>query len=693
MGMFLEESGAGFRPRVLEVQLGGAQGEVFTRLGPWTDPDPLLARIATLGGSALSLAMHLARVRRAEPCDGIVLAVGCAVRRRLPTAARATLGGISPLTGLYAESQVGSELAARLVQVADGLHVHGRFGQSAGACLVIDGDGAARIERLPELDPLSLPERCAFLRERFPQASGLCTANAGEVGVPFASLATLTEPPSYTGRGGLGARLGGMGLSAVLLELELAPEGGRTTDWSQALADSPHLQARGLGGTLELRDAFAARGDLPARSGASFRDTLASRQSCPGCPTACRHILKTGGGSLAGRFSALHPLGEALGLTEARDSLALLEACNAVGVDAGETGAALGVLVLGGPQPGGAVLRGNVQGLIEEVQDIPQSTIVLGSVVLARVSGLRPATPVVRSSAIREVSDLAALLGQCVSLRGSDPLRSFPFLAENGGDERRLARLVAPLELPPEAFDGKHPAGKGRLVWWHENLANVVDASGFCAFSAAGLLGDGFGDLDDLARWLELPGVEPNGNALQALGASLVLLQRELAQSLGDVAGADVPEWFEARAAQPGMWDEYCAVRGLDEEGRVLPWARQALGTLALLHGGVERLKPVPASVAPKDPAPARAPGKLELRASGPLASALGEVALHACEMPLSVAALLRLLAERHPSAALWLWRDGDCATSVYRAGARLAHHELLRDGDSLDLVVAISGG
>ncbi|MFT7484742.1 MAG: aldehyde:ferredoxin oxidoreductase [Candidatus Paceibacteria bacterium] len=694
MGMFLEEMQAGFRPRVLHVHLGGAGAEISSSLGSWQEEDPVLDGIGRIGGSALSLALFVAPARRAQPLPSLVLSVGSAVRRKLPTAARISVAGISPLGGGYVESQVGGGLAAALAPLADALRLSGRCEGRGSACLVIDREGLLRLEDYPQLDALDLPDRCAFLREQFPLAAGLCIGAAGSARVPFASFANLADPPSFGGRGGLGARIGESGLLAILIEGDTREDGERETEWSAGLAQSPHLQARGQGGTFELQDAFAARGDL-LNPGGGFADKLVSRQACPGCPTACRHVLMAGERKLAGRFSATHPLGEALGLATADDSLHLLATCNAVGVDAGECGAALGVLDSLRKRRGEQGLAGSLERLSAEVQGVLDGELFVGAVALA--CSVEPAEPLpsVRGNAIRPVSDLAAMLGQCVSTRGSDPMRTFPFLSENGGEVDRLGRLVAPLELPPGTFDPKAATGKGRLVWWHENLANVVDASGFCAFSAAGLLGDAFGDLDDLARWLDLPGLEATGEALQAAGASLVLLQRELAQRLGVAPGQDRPAWYRQTLERSGMWDEYAQLRGLNDEGRVQDWARESVGTLDLLSLGRKRLAALPAlqERAPDESAAPRRKGLIHVSGGGPLAIRLAPGATVERVLPCTLAELMESLATREPELAPWLWRDGRSATSVYRSATRLELSELVHDGDQLTLVVAISGG
>ncbi len=703
MGMFLEECGPEFRPRILRIQLNrptGPAGEVSSSAEVWQHADRDLDSLGTLSGSALALCLFLGAKRSAAELPCLVIAVGAAVRAGLPTASRATVAGISPLTGTYVDSQVGGGLGRRLAQICDALVLEGQCLAMKGAVLVINLAGSARLEAIPALGGLAIPERAKHLKSLFPQSSGLCVGSAGSAGVAFASLATLGDPPSYSGRGGLGAQLGFAGLVALVVEGPEPEAPAKDPAWAAKLDESAHLRARGSGGTFELLDAFAARGDLRAdpelRSG--FANTLARREACPGCPTACRHVVALGERRLLGRFSATHPLGQRLGLDSSEDQLLLLEACNAIGVDAGETGAVLELLQKQRELAGQPTAFGDVQALVIDVQALLRGTPQVhaqtqGALAFATSLGLEFKTPTSRGSAVRAVSDCASLLGQCVSVRGNDPMRVFPFLAENGGDRERLAELFAPIELPAQTFDPKVSLGKGRLVWWHENLANVVDASGFCAFSAAGLLGDGLGNLDDLAQWLALPGLVPSAEALLAAGASLVLLQRELAERLGEAAGADLPPWAQASLREPGMWDEYRQLRGLTDAGRVAAQARATIGTVGILSFGLRGLAPVNCERVAPSPAQERTPGQVHLAASGALAKALSGGAAFATRLPLSLGSLLREIATERPASAEWLWGASGAVVSVYRDTERLQPDTLVQDGDRLDLVLAISGG
>src|SRR5690606_5121489 len=86
-------------------------------------------------------------------------------------------------------------------------------------------------------------------------------------------------------------------------------------------------------------------------------------------------------------------------------------------------------------------------------------------------------------------------------------------------------------------------------------LVAALDASGFCAFSAAGLLSDGTMGLDALAARLHPAGPggpRPRGRALVAWGHALVGVRRELARRLGRRPSAP-PEDLRG----PGLFEEY----------------------------------------------------------------------------------------------------------------------------------------
>lgn len=687
------------RPSVLRIDLDepalAASGPLSVSREPWSAADPAVDQVGRYGGSALALALVHAAAQElaARARSPLVLAAGEAVRRGLPTAARATVAARAPLSRQYADGQVGGDLGAHLAALCDAIVVSGRA-RGAGAVLVVDAVGDARLEHMPELDVLEVPARLRLLRERFPGAALLATGPAGDAGIPFASLANEADPPSFVGRGGLGAVMGGLGLRALAL---LAPQPDQVThgvhveDASFPLRArflaSPRLRARAEGGTFE--------------SGAVALRAPDARKGCRGCPTPCGWVFERPQGSIGARSSAVQALAQPLGLDGHEGSLALLERCDALGLDAKETGAALALLVRGLAASGESSEnpRGDVERLVAAIDAIPRRAgvgqlLAGGAAHVARHFVL--AAPLVRGQAARPESDLASLLGQCVSTRGADPMRTFAFLAADVPDRARLARLIAPWPLPDGAEDPHAPAGKGRLVAWTEAFLAAVDASGFCAFSAAALLADGVVDLDELAGWIAPESLRAtlghDGRALLAAGASIALVQRDLAFLHGAQPDDDRPAFARERLDAPGVLDEYARFRGLDREGRATRAAWDAVGTLAVLDLAREQAVAAP-NHAPAADRSTASRGHVILHARGALGRALEAPLAVDLELPATALDVLAAAAQARPAARTWLVRAGVAVPTVWRAGRRLGADDLARDGDALDLVVAISGG
>ncbi|MEQ1893324.1 MAG: aldehyde ferredoxin oxidoreductase N-terminal domain-containing protein, partial [Planctomycetota bacterium] len=218
------------------------------------------ATLASFGGSALGLAELLrAAVDQPAAPPPFVVAVGEAVRDGLATAARAALLARAPLSGLFAEGHVGGELGARLARSLDALVLRGRK-ELAGAVLVLTEDGQPALVSRPALRGLSAGETNRRLAQEFAPASVLSIGPAGERGVALASLASGDAPPSFVGRGGLGAAFGALGLKALVVRGVPGSRAGDEGELARRLARSPRLAARARGGTLERFAAAAARG-------------------------------------------------------------------------------------------------------------------------------------------------------------------------------------------------------------------------------------------------------------------------------------------------------------------------------------------------------------------------------------------------------------------------------------------------
>jgi hypothetical protein len=504
---------------------------------------------------------------------------------------------------------------------------------------------------------------------------------------------------------------------------------------ARLLARSPRLRARAAGGTFEIAEALALGGSLRGLDPAAARSwsegvaaSATERKGCEGCPTPCGLVFEKGypasreGGerrSGGARFGATFALGPGLGLERPEDALALLRACDDAGLDAVETGAVLGLLAKArGTKLSRDALLARIEDLVALRGD--GGLLARGAVEVARALGLERELQSVRGQAARADRSLAAVLGQTVGTRGADPMRTQPFLLTDAPASRlaglaavlgqtvgargadpmrtqpflltdapasRLAEILAPIPISEGCADPLDPRGKGRIVWWHENWMAAIDATGFCAFSAAGLLADGVATLDDLAEVLAPPWIEHrSGRALLAAGASIVAVARDLARRYGTS-----PPGIPGNLTHAGMFPEYAALRGLDASGGVSEKAWSRLGRESILDIA-DLGDPGTASRAPlRSP---RSPGRVLLRGSGPLARALGEPAVDLdIDLPASLREVLAAAAGARPKAAPHLVRDGEPVPAAFLGKRRLQAEDLLQDGDEIDLVVALSGG
>ncbi len=696
--------------RVVRIALDDEERRGLRTL-PWEFESDPCRRIAAWGGTALGLSVLLEEAERDPGSSGpFLVTVGRCVARGVPTAARASLLGRSPLSGLLSEGQVGGSFALHLAAHADALWIEGRTGR-LGAVLWIDAEGEVTLRSLPQLLGLGARATGESLERELGACASLAIGPAGERGIAFANIGTGEAQPSFVGRGGLGARLAAFGLKAIAVARPAVPPSGRgARDLVERLAASPRLKQRAQGGTFELYHAHAVRSDLMTPDGPLGADGArklvreseeqhVGQKGCRGCPTPCGWIFERDEGERQGaHFSASSALGTDLGFDRFGPALELLAACDRYGLDAKESGA---VLALAAGEAGGPTF-GDAASFLEALRAIVEGDPHAepwrqGSVGLARSLGRLAQLPQARGQAARSGSSLAALLGQCVSSAGPDPMRSFPFLLDATSPES-LERILG-TAFPPGTAEPRSPVGKGELVFWHENLVTAVDMTGFCSFSMAGLLADEVADVDQLAAWILpeslLDPAEPGwsatgkGRRLFAAGANLVLLRRRINQLWGAPGDQDRPAWARARLEQPGMLSDYLELRGLDEEGYPEASALDRLGSPDLLPP----VRKAPRAEEREPPSAARARGTVHLRSVGALERALGSEASVSLDLPAPVLDVLAAKAAESPELAGQLVRDGRTIPSVWREGKRLNPGDWVEDGDVLELVAAISGG
>jgi molybdopterin converting factor small subunit len=262
-------------------------------------------------------------------------------------------------------------------------------------------------------------------------------------------------------------------------------------------------------------------------------------------------------------------------------------------------------------------------------------------------------------------------------------MRTFAFLLEGGVPLVRAQRIVAPLKLSKRGMDPRDGSEKGRLVWWHENFVAGIDSTGFCAFSAAGVLADGVMELEELAgALLERSPGRAAADELLGRGASLCLLAREVS----GLEGAVRPRAEEL--ADP--WEEYRALRGLDAEGVVLAEVAASVGGAEVLRW--DRAEESGSAVT-RGGAAAGGRGVVSFTGIGEVGRALGGRVEVELEFPIRLGAALGVLTRGREELRELLFVKEEAIATGMRAGERVDLEDELADGDQVDLVMAVGGG
>ena len=629
-------------------------------------------RFVRFGGAAAGRVL----ATRCSP-EAVILAVGDAVRRGLPGAERTSFLWRDSETGRGQQAQGGGGFARRFARHHTALAIEGRLDRPS--VLIMDEGVEARFVPA-EFSGWDVSQRAAWLRAEC-GGDGWTSGPAAQAGLSFATLASLHEPRSSVGRGGLATALNA--LNVVALVSRAAPVvphiDTRFQQYLQALVRSPHLAARASGGTFEAVSAAAARGDVTYSQAQELYSLVDSarqaRHGCSGCPTPCGLVFERSHARQGGRFGAVHTVLERVGLASPEEALDVLLACDELGLDAKEAALRLSLVLSTAPAAGRAAWAKDCLRAWRE-----------GSVLVP--------PPVAHMEQQLAGSACATQLALHVSSRGSDPMRVQPFLADLAS-RTRAAELLAPLHLPVGADDPHDPRGKGRIVWWCENVALALDATGACAFSAAGLLADGVLDLAGLARLVtpeeahevHAPQAELDAGArFLATGGALAALARMVGpRATSDSASAAL----EHSLLQPGMLDEYQRLRGeslawLDPE-----WALRSAWKRQMDHDRDAGWLPSVHDAVPARPA-ASAASTLQRVEVRTLAPAL--VRLDGTYWDFNAGDSLADLQQR--------WSAGDtdmerllAATTVWSGGQRLAPEATLSAGMVLDLVLALAGG
>ncbi len=240
------------------------------------------------------------------PDNPFVLMTGPLVGTRMPSAGRCSVCALSPLTGIWGESNTGGFLGPELRFAGyDGIVI---TGQAEGPTWLSIVEGEAVLHSAADLwglDSYETQERVRTLLDE-PKARVACIGPAGENLVKMAAV--MNDHGRAAGRTGMGAVMGAKNLKAIAVrgssEVPLADPEGFKAVVREIIADLDEdmsAMALRMAGTAGYVDMALMYGDMPIRyyqqgewepasdlSGVLMAEEYQNRNTaCYRCPIAC----------------------------------------------------------------------------------------------------------------------------------------------------------------------------------------------------------------------------------------------------------------------------------------------------------------------------------------------------------------------------------------------------------------------
>ncbi len=348
---------SGYMNRLLRLDL--SRGEM------WDEPlDEELAR-AFVGGSGLAARMLYDMVGPETdplgPDNPLILMTGPLVGTAMPPAGRLSVCALSPLTGIWGESNTGGFVGPELRFAGyDGIVITGRAERPVWLSIV---EGQAALHDAADLWGQDAYTAQSTVRQAMgePKARVLCVGIAGEKQVPMAAV--MNDHGRAAGRTGMGAVMGAKNLKAIGLrgsaKVPLADPEGFSALVRAILdgmdEDMPALALR-LAGTACYVDMALMYGDMPTRyyqqgewaaggnlSGVLLTDQYLNRGvACYRCPIVCGRETRApryGLDKVDGpEYETLGALGSLLLIDDLEAVIYAGHLCNVYGLDTISTG-------------------------------------------------------------------------------------------------------------------------------------------------------------------------------------------------------------------------------------------------------------------------------------------------------------------------------------------------------------------
>ena len=561
-----------------------------------------------IGGRGINSALLFENTQKGlgpmSPENPLIFGAGMLTGMPGPAAARLTITGKSPESGLFGDANIGGNFGAALAGTGV-RHVFITGKAERPVYLLIKN-----IEDGPEVsirDAGHLWGRDVFETQDILKAElgrdahAACIGPAGENLVRFACV--MHGIKNAAGRTGMGCLMGSKNLKAVVAisDGKVAPhdpEGFKrlTREINAKLKKEFLMQDMMRFGTahlynvinnnIEMGRAYNGLSTVMKDRGDMAPETLeekffTGKRACRSCPVACRHRYEIKDGPHAGlkgegpEYGIMAHMGPVLGINSVEATLILNERLNRLGLDASSAGNIIAWAIelyqegiIGPADTGGRELKWNdpdmVAGLLDDIAYRRGFGDLLASGADAASKKLGPETAGrliwVKRLPQSDPVDLrfikAFALGVSTSTRGADHLRSrCPWEAFEYDKDFLAGIYGGPVESDPRVYKGK-----GRVVWWWENYLALFDDLGLCKLLAFHCLPEpGVFDFKVFAELIRLgTGIEMSPEEVFDAGERTTTIERRFICREGVTRADDYPP---ERYFRPLEWQD-----GLDEE-------------------------------------------------------------------------------------------------------------------------------
>jgi len=557
-----------------------------------------------------------------------VLIVGCGLLTGIKgmSFARCTISGKSPESGLLGDANIGGKFGETMQKTGISyLVIRGKSKESS--YLFIDNEKIS-IREAKDLWGKSVIETGTMLKEKHgAQSESLCIGIAGENLVRYAGI--FTRKKNTAARCGMGCIMGSKNLKAIVAignkELKPAnPEGLRqcVVDLNKKLNEEFLTQRLKEFGTMNLYEIINTNigmgrtyngmttvfGENKDISPQTLKDKYyTGKASCQPCPIACQHkyVIKEGpykGTENDGpEYGVVAHIGPVLGINNLDAILKINAMLNEYGMDASSTCNIIAWMIelyqkgiIDNKLTGGMKLSwGNESQIIEIINMIAQrkgfgDLLANGAREIVEKLGGRVADYIswIKYLPQSDPVDLRYLfaysLGDAVSTRGADHLRSRPIWEAFGFSEEQLQEIYGgPVSSNPQSYEGK-----GRVIWWWESYVTLFDCVGLCKLLAFHSM-PGVFDFDLFAKFVNsATGLSLTAKEIFEIGERINIIERMFLNREGMDRKDDYPprRYFEPLELKEGlpdedknlclkrsgfdkMLDEYYRLRGCDKEG------------------------------------------------------------------------------------------------------------------------------